>query len=77
MRVIQQEWKYFLSLLLILLVFSVAYYEYKQYAANKQTTTEKQPTVIVNTSGEKGKVKSSLLFRENRLLFTLLEVSRL
>ncbi len=55
MRVIQQEWKYFLSLLLILLVFSVAYYEYKQYAANKQTTTEKQPTVIVNTSGEKGK----------------------
>lgn len=57
MRVIQQEWKYFLSLLLILLVFSVAYYEYKQFVSNKalQTSSEKQPTVIVNTSGEKGK----------------------
>jgi hypothetical protein len=57
MRVIQQEWKYFLSLLLILLIFSVAYYEYKQFVSNKalQTSNEKQPTVIVNTSGEKGK----------------------
>jgi len=55
MRVIQQEWKYFLSLLLILLVLSVAYYEYRQYAQNKQSISEKQPTVIVNTNGEKGK----------------------
>lgn len=55
MRVIQQEWKYFLSLLLILLVLSVAYYEYRQYAQNKQSISEKQQTFIVNTNGEKGK----------------------
>lgn len=58
MRVIKAEWKYFLTLVLIVVVAGVAYYEYKQFIANykpAQIGSEKPPTVIVNTSGEKGK----------------------
>lgn len=54
-RFISQEWKYFLSLLVVVIVLGVVYYEYKQYKQPPPATVIPQPNIVINTSGEQSK----------------------
>lgn len=54
-RFIQQEWKFFIILLLVVAALGVAYYEYKQYKATNQAQALQTPNITINTSGEKSK----------------------
>ncbi|MGI6091593.1 MAG: hypothetical protein GX348_05515 [Veillonellaceae bacterium] len=55
LRLIQVEWKFFVILLLILTVFGIGYYEYKQYQSTKQEKALQAPNITINTAGEKSK----------------------
>lgn len=55
LRLLQVEWKFFIILLVIIIVFGLCYYEYKQYKAEHQPVQVAQPNITINTSGEKSK----------------------
>ncbi|MEG6584936.1 hypothetical protein [Dendrosporobacter sp. 1207_IL3150] len=55
MRVIQQEWKFFIILVVVVVALVGFYYEYKQYNATKQAEKLNQPSITINTAGEKSK----------------------
>ena len=53
---IQSEWKFFIMLLLILIVLGTGYYEYKQYKAEHLAMQQvPQPNITINTAGDKSK----------------------
>lgn len=54
-RFIQQEWKFFIILLLVVAALGVTYYEYKQYKATNQAQALQTPNITINTAGEKSK----------------------
>jgi len=55
-RFVQSEWKFFVILLVTMSVLGVGYYEYKQYKAEHQGAAQlTQPTIRINTEGEKSK----------------------
>lgn len=56
LRIIKQEWKYFVGLILAIMIIVVVYYEYRQFIVNykaQQPSSDKAPVVVVNTNGEK------------------------
>lgn len=56
LRFVQMEWKFFVILLIIISALGIGYYEYKQYKAEHQSVTQlPQPTITINTAGEKSK----------------------
>lgn len=55
LRVIKQEWKFFIILVVVLIALGVGYYEYKQYKASNQPQNLQTPNITINTSGEKSK----------------------
>lgn len=56
LRFVQSEWKFLIILLIILSVIGIAYYEYKQYKADRQAAQQMlQPNITINTAGEKSK----------------------
>lgn len=54
-RFIKLEWKFFVMLLVGLIVLGVIYYEWKQYKSSSGPPQQQQPNIIINTAGEKGK----------------------
>lgn len=56
LRLLQSEWKFFIVLLVIVIIFGLCYYEYKQYKAEHQPVQQvPQPNITINTAGEKSK----------------------
>jgi hypothetical protein len=53
MRFMQQEWKFLSILAVLIVVFGLAYYEYRQY--KDYLFQQKQPVISVNVNGEPSK----------------------
>jgi hypothetical protein len=56
LRFLKLEWKYFVTLAIVVVALGLGFYEFHQWRQTQQTPpSQPQPSITINTAGEKGK----------------------